>query len=104
MQEVFTREILPAWRAAREFVGGPEVAGLFESSFFFECLFVYAFKWAHLNLLACPGPDTTAICEARANEVVSTHFMRRGWPGSARVGLPNLLVDTHTHLDHIGQE
>ena len=75
-----------------------------KAAFFFECLFVYAFKWAHLNLLACPGPDTTAICEARANEVVSTHFMRRGWPGSARVGLPNLLVDTHTHLDHIGQE
>jgi hypothetical protein len=27
MQELYTREILPAWRAAREFVGGPEVAG-----------------------------------------------------------------------------
>ena len=32
MQEVFAREILPAWRAAREFVGGPEVAGVFQSS------------------------------------------------------------------------
>uniref|UniRef100_A0A7S0MNA3 Uncharacterized protein n=1 Tax=Cryptomonas curvata TaxID=233186 RepID=A0A7S0MNA3_9CRYP len=27
MQELFAREILPAWRAARAFVGGPEVAG-----------------------------------------------------------------------------
>ena len=35
MQEVFAREILPAWRAAREFVGGPEVAGVFQSSLVF---------------------------------------------------------------------
>ncbi len=27
MQELFAREILPAWRVARAFVGGPEVAG-----------------------------------------------------------------------------
>jgi hypothetical protein len=30
--------------------------------------------------------------------------MRRGWPGSKRPGLPNLLVDTHSNIDHMGQD
>jgi hypothetical protein len=30
--------------------------------------------------------------------------MRRGWPGSTQpMGLPNMLVDTHASIDHIGQ-
>eukprot|EP00292_Cryptomonas_paramecium_P023644 CAMPEP_0113708872 /NCGR_PEP_ID=MMETSP0038_2-20120614/29242_1 /TAXON_ID=2898 /ORGANISM="Cryptomonas paramecium" /LENGTH=144 /DNA_ID=CAMNT_0000634665 /DNA_START=30 /DNA_END=464 /DNA_ORIENTATION=+ /assembly_acc=CAM_ASM_000170 len=76
VKDTFAREILPAWRAARVFVGGPDVA----------------------------APEGTALCEARVDDVFATHFMRRGWPGSKRPGLPNLMVDTHANMDHIGQD